>query len=49
MSEIRVRVAGNFRTAKGIRSPGELPVRTDGGYSELTVPRLADYELVVLE
>jgi hypothetical protein len=49
MDAIRVRVAGNFRSAKSIRSPGTLGLRTAEGYTEFTVPRLSDYELIVLE
>lgn len=49
MSGIQLRVAGNFKSAKTVRSPGSVPVRADKGYSEFTVPQLSDYELVVLE
>lgn len=49
MDAIRVRLAGNFRSAKTVRSPGTLAVRAAQGYSEFTIPRLSDYELVVLE
>jgi hypothetical protein len=49
MDGIRVQVAGRFSSANTVRSPGTLPVRASQGYSEFTVPRLADYELVVLE
>ena len=49
MDAIRVRVAGSFHSAKTVRSPGALAVRTAQGYTEFTVPRLSDYELVVLE
>jgi hypothetical protein len=49
MSGIRIQVAGNFKTGKTIRTPGALPVRVDQGYSEFRVPRLTDYEVVVLE
>lgn len=49
MPAIRVQVAGSFRTAKTIRSSGSLTVRVEQGYSEFTIPHLADYELVVLE
>jgi hypothetical protein len=49
MSEIRIRVAGSFHSAKTIRSPGVLAVRAVEGYSEFTLPKLSDYELVVLE
>jgi len=49
MEAIRVRIAGEFRSAKTVRAPGSLPVRAGGGYTEFTIPRLSDYELVVLE
>jgi hypothetical protein len=49
MDTIRVRVAGSFHSAKTVRSPGALAVRASQGYTEFTVPRLSDYELVVLE
>jgi hypothetical protein len=49
MDAIRVRVAGTFHSAKTVRSPGALAVRAAQGYTEFTVPRLSDYELVVLE
>jgi hypothetical protein len=48
MGPIRVRVAGEFRSARAVRSGVELPVRVDGGHTEWSLPRLADYELVVL-
>ena len=49
MSEIQVRVLGSFRTAKTVRSPGAVSVRVNQEYSEFTISRLTDYELVVLE
>jgi hypothetical protein len=49
MTAIRVQVAGSFRTAKTIRSSGSLTLQVNQGYSEFTIPHLADYELVVLE
>ena len=48
MDAIRFQVEGNFRSAQTVRSPGTLAVRTAGGYSEFTIPRLSGYELVVL-
>ena len=48
MGQIHVRVAGGFQSATAIRAPGALPVRTSAGYTEFTIPRLGDYELVVL-
>lgn len=49
MSGIRVQVAGSFKTGKTVRTPGGLAVRVNQGYSEFTISRLSDYELVVLE
>jgi hypothetical protein len=49
MDAIHVRIAGNFRSARTVRRPGALAVRSAGAYSEFTVPRLVDYELVVLD
>jgi hypothetical protein len=49
MSGIQVQVAGAFKTAKTLRTPGNLAVRVSGGYTEFTIPQLSDYELVVIE
>src|SRR5262249_7068941 len=49
MGAIRVEVAGRFSSAKTVRAPGALAVRFNQGYSEFTIPRLSDYELIVLE
>jgi hypothetical protein len=46
---IRVQVAGAFKSGKTVRSPGAVGVRPSQGYTELTIPQLSDYELVVLE
>ena len=49
MEAIRVRLAGTYRQARTVRAPGTLQVHPNQGFTELTIPRLADYELVVLE
>ena len=49
MGPIRVRVAGVFRNAKAVRADGDLPIRVNDRMSEFTIPRLADYELIVLQ
>jgi hypothetical protein len=49
MSNIQVQVAGSFKTAKSLRTPGNLPVKLNNGYAEFTLPQLTDYELIVLE
>ena len=46
---IRVRVEGDFKEARSLRTPGDLPIRSADGYSEFTLPRLNDYEAVVLQ
>ena len=48
MSDIHIRMAGAFSQVQTMRIPGQLPVNVVDGYSEFTVPRLSDYELVVL-
>jgi hypothetical protein len=48
-SDIRVDVAGAFKHARTVHSVGKLPVTVSGGRTSFTVPRLSDYELVVLE
>jgi hypothetical protein len=49
MQNIRVNVAGRFSSAHTVRSPGKLETRLSQGYSQFTIPRLGDYELVVLD
>ncbi len=49
MGSIHVQVAGEFRSARTLRTPRTIAVRTAGGYSEFTVSGLKDYELVVLQ
>ena len=49
MSAIRMEVEGRFRWAKSIRSAATLAMRNGAGYCEFVIPRLEDYELVVLE
>ena len=49
MSDIHVQVAGAFRSAKTLRTPGNLATKIEKGYSRFTIPHLSDYELVVLE
>ena len=49
MEAIRVRLAGTYRQARTVRAPGTLQVHPNQGFTEFTIPRLADYELVVLE
>jgi hypothetical protein len=42
-------MAGAFKKAQTLRSPKTLAMKTANGYTEFTVPRLSDYELVVVE
>lgn len=48
MRAIRIQVRGAFTHAETVRSPGVLSVHAAGAYTEVTVPLLADYELLVL-
>lgn len=49
MVGIRVELEGHFKTARTLRSPGSLAVKSLNGYSEFTIPRLSDYEVIVLD
>jgi putative glycosyl hydrolase-like family 6 (GHL6) protein len=48
MTDIHVAIAGRFKQAVSIRAPGHLPLHFEGGYTSFTLPRLTDYELIVL-
>jgi hypothetical protein len=48
MHEIRVELLGGFRKARALRGAVDLKVQKRGVYSEIVVPELRDYELVVL-
>jgi hypothetical protein len=49
MSDIRIEVAGRFKSATTVRSPRQIATQTRDGYTVFTVPELVDYELVVLK
>ncbi|MEO8373286.1 MAG: hypothetical protein ABI806_29145 [Candidatus Solibacter sp.] len=49
MREIRIEVLGAFTSARTVRQPATLKITRRGEYSEIIVPELADYELVVLK
>jgi hypothetical protein len=49
MRDIRVSVEGTFVSAITVRKPGALTLKKNGKYSELVVPELLDYEMVVLQ
>jgi hypothetical protein len=46
---IRIGILGAFTSARTVRHPETLKITRRGGYSEISVPELADYELVVLK
>jgi hypothetical protein len=48
MREIHVEVLGAFHSARALRHPLDLKIGTRGAYSEIVLPELLDYELVVL-
>jgi hypothetical protein len=48
MREIRVELLGGFHSARTVRRPMDLKIRRLGAYSEIVVPELTDYELVVV-
>jgi hypothetical protein len=48
MTNIHIAIAGRFKQATSVRTPGDLPVDFESGYSSFTLPRLTDYELIVL-
>ena len=49
MRDVRIEVLGVFTSARTVRQPSALKITRRGGYSEINVPELADYELVVLK
>jgi hypothetical protein len=49
VSGIQMRVAGAFKAAHTLRSPGAIPLRLEDGYTVFSIPSLLDYEVVVLE
>jgi hypothetical protein len=50
MRDIRVELAGSFGSARAFRLDEKLPVKAGGaGMSEFTLPRVGEYEVVVLE
>jgi hypothetical protein len=48
MTDIQIQIAGHFKHAASVRIRGNLPVHVEGDYSSFTLPRLTDYELIVL-
>jgi hypothetical protein len=49
MTGVRVQLAGAHKSARTVRSPGAVGLRATEGYTELVIPQLSDYELVVLD
>ena len=49
MQAVPVRVAGKFAGAAAMRNAGPLKTAHRDGYTELTIPLVKDYELIVLE
>ena len=49
MNDIRIRMAGKFSSAQAQRTPASLPIQSAGAYSEFVLPRLSDYELIVVQ
>lgn len=49
MTNIHLKIEGSFGEAKALRSSAAIKVKKIAGYSELTLPRLTDYEAIVLQ
>jgi hypothetical protein len=49
MSNINVQVVGAHKSARTLRTPGNLVIRQTNGYTQFTIKQLTDYELVVLD
>ena len=49
MRDITVSLAGGFKRARAIRGSEDIPIRVRGSRSEITLPVLRDYELIVFE
>jgi hypothetical protein len=48
MTNIQVRVKGHFQSARAVRLGQAIALRADSGYTQLTLPRLDEYELLDL-
>jgi hypothetical protein len=48
MTNIKVRVKGNFQSARALRSGETIAITKSGGYAEFTLPSLDEYELLDL-
>jgi hypothetical protein len=49
MTNIHLKIEGSFGEARALRSASDLKIKKMGGYSELTLPQLSDYEAIVLK
>jgi hypothetical protein len=49
MANIRIQLAGSFRKARAVVSNGSVPIARKREVSELVLPELAQYEIIVLE
>ena len=49
MQDIRLDLAGEAASARAVRGSRDLPVRSSAGRTQLILPSLRDYELIVLE
>ena len=49
MSGLRIGVAGDFTKAKALRNGSALTVKAEKAYTQLTLSRLSNYEIIVLE
>jgi len=45
---IQVRVKGNFRSGRAIRSGESIAIKNSGGFAEFTLPALDEYEMIDL-
>jgi hypothetical protein len=48
MTNIWVRVKGNFQSARALRSAQTIAITNNAGYAEFTLPSLEEYELLDL-
>jgi Hypothetical glycosyl hydrolase 6 len=48
MTNIKVRVKGDFKSARALRSGQTIAITNNGGYAEFTLPSLEEYELLDL-
>ncbi len=49
MQNIRLEIKGTYKRARAIKQNKRLKIRTHGNYSSILLPRLAEYEVIILE